>query len=161
MASARARWTCLVWAALALLLPAIASAQDLLDPDDAFRFSARALDPETIEVAYRVAPGYYMYRKNFKFELAGPGGAALGEPQFPPGHMKKDPIFGETEVYRDEVRIRLPVRLPAGGSAVSLLATSQGCSDIGVCYVPQKQKLTVAMTGSTESRPPPSFLRRP
>jgi thiol:disulfide interchange protein DsbD len=149
-------------AVLALLLPTGAPAQELLDPNDAFRFSARALDPATIEVSYRVAPGYYLYRKNFKFELAEPRGAALGEPQFPPGHMKNDPIFGETEIYRDEVKIRLTVRLPQGTGKVSLLATSQGCSDVGVCYVPQQQKLTVAMTGSEKSRPSlPSFLRRP
>ncbi len=146
----------------ALLLPAAASAQELLDPNDAFRFSARALDPATIEVSYRVAPGYYMYRKNFKFELEQPRGASFGEPRFPPGHMKKDPIFGETEIYRDEVKIRLPVRLPPGAGSVSLLATSQGCSDIGVCYTPHRQKFTVAMTGAVQGGSSlPSFLRRP
>ena len=31
---------------------------DLLEPDKAFRFSARAIDAATIEVTYRVAKGY-------------------------------------------------------------------------------------------------------
>ncbi len=82
------------------LFASAASAQELLEPDKAFGFSARALDPSTLEITYRIAPGYYLYRKNFKFELKEPAGAALGEPQFPPGHMKKDPIFGETEIFR-------------------------------------------------------------
>jgi thiol:disulfide interchange protein DsbD len=143
------------------MIVTLAWGQELLDPDEAFRFSARALDSATIEVSYRVAPGYYLYRKNFKFELVGPRDAALGEPRFPPGHMKKDPIFGEVEIYRDELKIVLPVTLPAGAHQVSLLASSQGCSDVGICYVPQHQKLTVAMDRSEENRPPlPPFLRR-
>ena len=134
----------------------MASSQELLDPDKAFKFSARALDLSTIEVSYRIAPGYYLYRKNFKLELGAPAGAKLGEPRFPPGHMKKDPIFGEVEIYRDEVKIQLPVALPPGAKEVTLLAGSQGCSDIGICYVPQLQKLKVAMTdlqGGSSSLP--------
>src|SRR5712691_2661803 len=130
------------------LLASAASAQELLEPDKAFQFSARALDPSTVEITYRIAPGYYLYRKNFKFELKEPAGAALGEPQFPLGHMKKDPIFGETEIFRDEVKIRAPVTLPPGAKLVTLLAGSQGCSDVGVCYVPQTQTLKVAMDDS-------------
>ena len=139
-------------AALAVLFfSGEASSQDLLDPDKAFEFSARALDPSTIEVSYRIAPGYYLYRKNFKLELGAPAGAKLGEPRFPPGRMKKDPIFGEVEIYRDEVKIQLPVALPPGAKEVTLLAGSQGCSDVGICYVPQLQKLKVAMSGLQHS----------
>ena len=137
----------------ALLFAGAVFSQELLDPDKVFKLSARALDPSTIEVSYRIAPGYYLYRKNFRFELGAPAGAAFGEPRFPSGHMKKDPIFGEVEIYRDEVKIRLPVALPPGANGVTLLATSQGCSDIGVCYVPQSQKLVVSMTVSLSSRP--------
>jgi len=137
-----------ILAALAVLFfSGEASSQELLDPDKAFEFSARALDPSTIEVSYRIAPGYYLYRKNFKLELGAPAGAKLGEPRFPPGHIKKDPIFGEVEIYRDEVKIRLPVALPPDAKEVTLLAGSQGCSDVGICYLPRQQKLKVAMTG--------------
>ena len=135
----------------ASLFTGAASSQELLEPDKAFKLSARALDPSTIEVSYRIAPGYYLYRKNFKLELGAPASATLGEPRFPPGRMKKDPIFGEVEIYRDEVKIRLPVALPPGAKELTLLAGSQGCSDIGVCYVPQSRKLVVSMTGSLSS----------
>ena len=37
-----------------------AGAQDLLPPEVAFKFSAQALDANTIEVRYRIADGYYM-----------------------------------------------------------------------------------------------------
>ena len=38
------------------------SPNDLLEPDQAFRFSARAIAPDAIEVQWQVAQGYYMYR---------------------------------------------------------------------------------------------------
>ncbi len=137
----------------ALLFAQAAVSQELLDPDKAFKFSARALDPSTIEVVYLIAPGYYLYRKNFKLELGAPTGAKLGEPRFPAGRMKNDPIFGEVEIYRDEVKIQLPVALPSGAREVTLLAGSQGCSDVGICYLPQMQKLKVSMTDFGEQSP--------
>ena len=36
--------------------------QELLDPDKAFRISARALDARNVEVTFQIADGYYMYR---------------------------------------------------------------------------------------------------
>jgi thiol:disulfide interchange protein DsbD len=74
--------------------------------------------------------------------------------------MKQDPIFGDVEIYRDDVRIHLPVALPRGAKEVTLLAGSQGCSDIGICYLPQLQELEVSMTGSPGSSPS-SILDRP
>jgi len=45
-----------------LLLAAFSRAQepDLLEPEKAFRFSARLLEPGKVEVRYEIAPGYYM-----------------------------------------------------------------------------------------------------
>ena len=44
--------------ALAQLAPA--PADELLDPEKAFRISARALDERNLEVEFKIAPGYYM-----------------------------------------------------------------------------------------------------
>ena len=131
---------------LALVAPAAAA--DLLEPDQAFRFSARVLGPDAIEVRYQVAPGYYLYRDKFKF-AAQPGSVELGTPELPPGKLRKDEFFGEVQTYRGEVRIRLPVRA-AGAANVTLVVTSQGCADAGVCYVPHDQsaRLTLAAAGS-------------
>ncbi|MDO9217176.1 MAG: protein-disulfide reductase DsbD family protein, partial [Lacisediminimonas sp.] len=38
------------------------AAEDYLDPETAFKFSARMVDERTIEVRYVIADGYYMYR---------------------------------------------------------------------------------------------------
>ncbi|MFO0441705.1 MAG: protein-disulfide reductase DsbD [Betaproteobacteria bacterium] len=127
---------------LALFLaPAVnagAAEPDLLEPEKAFVFSARVVAPDAIEVRYLIAKGYYMYRDKFRFS-AEPAAVQLGEPRLPPGERKKDEFFGETEVYRGDLRIVIPVS-SAGDGRFTLKAVSQGCADIGVCYVPVEQR---------------------
>ncbi len=128
-----------------------ANADDLLEPDKAFRFSALALDAATVEVRYAIADGYYLYRERFRF-AAEPASVTLGPPQFPKGQVHEDKFFGKQEIYRKEVRIRLPVEA-AGAEGLKLLVTSQGCADLGVCYVPQVQSadLRLASLGGSRS----------
>jgi thiol:disulfide interchange protein DsbD len=130
-----------------LLLPLFAHATqpDLLEPSQAFRFSARNLDAKTVEVSYEIAPGYFLYRQKFKFS-AQPDSVTLGTPQFPAGMMKADKLFGNSEIYRNQMRIVLPVAV-AGLSLehFTLTAVSQGCADIGVCYAPQEHNAEVVL----------------
>jgi thioredoxin:protein disulfide reductase len=129
---------------LALLAAPVwaASADDLLEPEKAFRLSARALDPSAVEVRFQIADGYYMYRDKFRFAAAG-GDAKLGEPHFPQGQRKKDEFFGDVETYRKQVAIRVPVT--GNAERLQLEVTSQGCADVGVCYPPQVQKVEVRL----------------
>mgnify|MGYP000980287388 FL=1 len=99
-----------------------------LDPAQAFRFSARALDTHTIEARWKIAEGYYLYRDKFRFEIE-PETIKPGLPQFPPGKFHDDDNFGKVEIYRDEVSIRLPVETAFSGS-LTLKVRSQGCADI-------------------------------
>ena len=138
-----------------LLSPALspahgASADELLEPEKAFRFSARALDAGTAEVRYAIADGYYLYRERFRF-AAEPATVTLGRPQFPKGEIHEDRFFGKQETYRREVRIRLPVE-SSGADRVKLLVTSQGCADVGVCYVPQVQSAELRLASAERTR---------
>jgi len=88
-------------------------------------------DAQTIAVTYAIADGYYMYRERFAFRATG---ATLGEPQIPDGKIKFDETFQkDVETYRKSVTIRIPVQASA---PFTLIATSQGCSDKGLCYSP-------------------------
>ncbi|MBI3937340.1 MAG: protein-disulfide reductase DsbD, partial [Betaproteobacteria bacterium] len=117
-----------------------AAEPDLLEPDKAFRLSARLVASNAIEVRYDIAPGYYMYRDKFSFALE-PAALKLGAVQLPPGVMKQDEFFGTVETYRDQVSIALPFEPGADTvSRIMLTAVSQGCADVGVCYPPQEQK---------------------
>jgi thiol:disulfide interchange protein DsbD len=118
-----------------------ASPQDLLEPEQAFRFSARSIEGNALEVHFAIADGYYMYRERFQFAAEN---ARLGKPEFPAGERKNDQFFGETETYRKAVRIRVPVEAGAG-DPLKLLVTSQGCADIGVCYVPLESAATLRL----------------
>ncbi len=142
---------------LAALLPAAGGAyaldeKDLLEPEKAFRLSARALDAGTIEVRYQIAEGYYLYRERFRF-VAEPASVKLGAPQFPRGELHEDKFFGKTETYRKDLRIRLPVE-KAGSDRIKLLVTSQGCADLGICYTPQQQTAEIRLAASSAT---PSF----
>jgi thiol:disulfide interchange protein DsbD len=131
----------LMWFALAAPPALAASPQDLLEPETAFRFSARVLDSQAVEVQFTIAEGYYLYRERFKFATAN---ARLGKPEFPAGMRKEDQFFGDTETYRKEVRIRVPVEAGAE-DPLKLVVTSQGCADVGVCYVPMESTATLRL----------------
>jgi thioredoxin:protein disulfide reductase len=125
-----------------------------LEPEQAFQFSAQSIDAKTIEVRYRIADGYYLYRERFKFALdpATANGATLGEPVYPKGEIKFDDTFQkDVEHYRNAVAVRIPLNGATG--PVTLLSTSQGCADAGLCYPPQeaKQVLTLASASGTPS----------
>jgi thiol:disulfide interchange protein DsbD len=121
--------------------------QELLDPDKAFRIAARALDARNVEVTFQIAEGYYMYRERFSF--ATESGQPLAGVEIPHGKVKEDQFFGKSETFRDFVRIRVPVSAAeAAKGAITLRVTSQGCSDKGVCYIPQTQQVKVALPRS-------------
>lgn len=137
---------------------------DLLEPEKAFQFAARLKDARSIEVSYRIAPGYYLYRDKFRFSTA-PEGVKLGAPQLPPGKLTRDEFFGEVETYRGNLTILLPFELDgASVPAITLAAISQGCADVGVCYVPQEQKaelrLAALAVGATQSDAPAPLFGR-
>jgi thioredoxin:protein disulfide reductase len=143
--------------ALILLLTLSCAARgaepELLEPDKAFRFSAQLRGARSIEVNYRIAPGYYLYRDKFRFAVVA-ADAKLGAAQLPEGRKHRDEFFGEVETYRGDLRIVLPLELDgAFPPALTLTALSQGCADVGVCYVPfeQKAELRLAAAGGEPS----------
>lgn len=144
----------LLVAAILLSAPALGqlklggSTDNLLEPEKAFRFSARPLDANSIEVRFAIAEGYYMYRQRFQFAAEGGSAMRLGAPEFPRGDKHKDEFFGEVETYRGDLRVRIPAQ---GSGAFDLKVISQGCADVGVCYIPMESKarLTLASTGAS------------
>jgi len=139
-------WLAGILAVLLYVGPISAAAADgeLLPPEQAFRFSARALNDRTLEARFAIADGYYLYRDKFKFAVT-QDGAVLGAPELPAGKIKTDEFFGKMETYRGTVIVKLPLSGAAAGQTVVLAADSQGCADIGVCYPPMRQMLTLAL----------------
>lgn len=148
--SNQARMRRMMVAAVLLLLATVLTPQgqaeeNYLDPSEAFRLSARVVDPKTVEVSYEIAPGYYMYRERFAFKAEG---AKLGPAAYPKGKIKFDDTFQkDVESYRDTVSIRMP--LEATGP-FALTVTSQGCADAGLCYSPIDTTLELMPSGASE-----------
>ncbi len=122
-------------AMLAVLAAPARAEEDFLPPEAAFKFSARMQDGATVAVTYDIADGYYMYRERFQFSAQG---ATLGAPAIPPGKVKFDETFQkDVETYRHSVTITIPVQ---AAGPFTLVASSQGCSDKGLCYAPQEAR---------------------
>ena len=123
---------------------------ELLEPEKAFRFSAHAAGGE-VEVRFAIADGYYMYRDKFRFAAEGNPQVRLGAPQLPAGTPYKDEFFGETQTYRKQVAIRIPAQ---GEGRFELKVVSQGCADVGVCYVPMESQASLVLTAAGAAEPP-------
>ncbi|SAK85126.1 protein-disulfide reductase [Caballeronia temeraria] len=127
-------------AAFALLSGAARAADDFLDPDVAFKFSASE-KPGEVDVRYKIADGYYMYRERFAFAVKS-GDATIGAAQLPAGKVHFDQTFNkDVETYRGELLIRIPVTKASGPFEIAV--TSQGCADGGICYPPMEKTYRV------------------
>lgn len=135
------------WLCLGAGLARAADQDDFLAPEQAFRFAARTIDARTVEVRFDVAPGYYLYRERFAF-AGRPEQVKLGPPDLPAGKVKFDETFGkEMEIYRDTVTIRVPVESAPADGKWTLVVTSQGCADKGLCYPPMDSVYEVGGAG--------------
>ena len=140
-------------ALLVLVMPAAFALgsveQDLLEPDQAFRFSADLVDPATIRVTWDIADGYYLYRDRIRFSTDTPG-IELREAELPPGEIKNDEFFGKIAIYRKQAVVTIPVTRSNDAPAnLKLSAVSQGCADIGVCFPPHTQIAELTLPASS------------
>lgn len=129
--------------ALIVALPSVAQVTPL-SPEKAFRFSARALNPGTIEARFAIAEGYYLYRDRIHITVE-PATAGVTVPQLPEGKVKEDQFFGRVQTFRGSVIVNLALKDGQPGQKVVVVAESQGCADVGICYPPQVQRIPVVL----------------
>jgi thiol:disulfide interchange protein DsbD len=129
----------------ALPVPArAADLSDLLPVDEAYVVSTKATERGRIEINFKIAKGYYLYKH--RFGVAGVDSAFKYNPlQIPAGEKHNDQFFGPVETYRDSVTLVQTGAAASGVDAVTFKLKYQGCADIGVCYPPQTRTITVAL----------------
>jgi thioredoxin:protein disulfide reductase len=137
-------WLCAIGLAAVVLAAAASGQVSPLPPEKAFRFSARALNPHTVEARFNIADGYYLYRDKLHFAVE-PTASGLAAPSLPDGKIKEDQFFGRVETYRGNLIVNLQLAGTAPGQKVIVQAESQGCADLGICYPPNVQRVTVAL----------------
>ena len=106
-----------------------------LRADEAFTVSVQRLSDGGVQAQWTIAPGYYLYRDQVEASLDGRDLVAADQALIPPGELKNDPEFGQTQVFHDGLTVRL--RPPLEGAR--LVLGYQGCAEGGVCYPPMVQ----------------------
>ncbi len=132
---------------LVLFSGVIQAEQELLPPEQAFPISSRADGADKVTITWDIAEGYYLYKNKIRFRSE-TGGIELGEPEFPQSTIKADEFFGDVEIFRGRLDIRIPLNRTGDAGELKLEAASQGCADLGVCYPPQRQNLVLKLPAS-------------
>jgi thiol:disulfide interchange protein DsbD len=122
---------------------------DFLPVDEAFRLYVEPIDGNTVEVAFQITPGHYLYKDKISVR-AESDVARAGQLDLPPGEMKNDEFFGEMEVYHDDVFARVPIaRATPDAMDLDVAVGYQGCADAGLCYPPQIRNFTVSLPAAS------------
>ena len=122
-----------------------ASQADLLRPSEAFTLTTEVIDGENIRATWNIEDGYYLYLDKLDF-VSESEDSSIAEFSKPAGKRKKDPTFGDVDIYRGKVRFDLAIqRNSSEASTLKLLTKSQGCADIGICFPPQKRTVDIKL----------------
>lgn len=120
------------------------SEEEILPPEQAFKISAKALTPDSIEVNWNITEGYYLYQSKLHFASKSPD-IELAAPSLPEGIIKHDEFFGDVATYRHTLAVPIALNVKDKPVSLELEVKYQGCADIGICYPPQKTLLTIAL----------------
>ena len=121
--------------------------EQILSPDQAFKLELSAQSKSSVQANFIIAPGHYLYRERIKFESKN---ATIESVDLPKGEIKKDPNFGEMEVFHQSFVANIALKnIPDNLEKITLQASYQGCSEKGLCYSPIHKTLEVALTKGT------------
>ena len=132
---------------LFLLWSLSASAQqaDLLQPEEAFRFTVERSQGQDMVLRWKIADGYYLYRDYLLARDAHAGDELALRSE--PGIVEADDAnFGPSEVYYSSATARLGGDLPA-----QVAVTYQGCKKDSICYPPQTVTIDTASLRVSEA----------
>ena len=129
---------------------------DILEPEDAFRFDAGVLAPDRLQLLWGIADGTYLYKDKLQIALEGAKDVALGDYRWPEPEIKKDSILpdgstGDVPVYHNAIDLSVPlVRGSTEPSQVTLVVKYQGCAERGICYPPITKRVTLDLPAATQ-----------
>jgi thiol:disulfide interchange protein DsbD len=121
--------------------------------DEVFIPDVFPLDGNSVEIGFRIEPGFYLYKDKISVRSLSET-ARAGKPDLPTGKMKTDEYFGEVEVYLDSIIAPLAIaRATPAAMELELEVGYQGCADGGLCYMPQTRVFKVSLPEATTVSP--------
>jgi len=111
-------------------------APEILPVEEVFRLTSSRAEG-VVKLYWQILPGYYLYRHRLKVTSE----ADLGNLSMMDGKPKFDEFFGDVEVYYDELEVVVPLN-DESRDKVNLIVEYQGCAEAGLCYPPQKKRLS-------------------
>ncbi|MDR6917864.1 thiol:disulfide interchange protein DsbD [Pseudomonas sp. 3296] len=119
---------------------------EFLPVEKAFVLTSERLESGETQLFWQITDGYYLYQKRLKFDALPPE----QRPQLPEGEAHSDEFFGEQQVYRQGLELKIPA-----GATGQIKVGFQGCADAGLCYPPQTQVVDLggSIAGTTNEAP--------
>jgi thiol:disulfide interchange protein DsbD len=132
-----------------------------LPAEKAFRISVSVESTNKINVHWKLAKGYYLYREKLHFSFDPKTKADI---HFPSGEMKAGLRHKQYEIYTQAVTV--PIVLQKTLSQIQVNIDYQGCSEQGFCYPPMHKavfldlKAAASLTSaqSTEASTPETAM---
>ena len=123
---------------------------ELLPPEQAFKFFANIVDGNTLQANWQIADDYYLYREKIELSVVENSNIRLADYVIPRGKPKFDEAFGQVEIFYNELSFNAPlIRRDPGAQTIKLLAKFQGCAERGVCYPPMQKTIELALPVAT------------
>ncbi len=135
-----------VLAVLCGLNASTALAAEFLPPEQAFAMTATPVGDNAVQLQWRIADGYYMYRERLTLHAVTKTGQAPAL-ETPKAETKFDANFNKTmEIYHQGLKLTVDRSKLQGDN---FTVEYQGCAQAGLCYPPQFAKVAFTGTGNT------------
>lgn len=115
-----------------------------LPVEQAFKPIVSVRDPNTVNIHWKIAPGYNLYKSRLHFN-SDSSTLTLGKLHLPHGKPRQDPLTHENyQIYDHDQLIQLPILgLKAGRGIIHMIY--QGCAQSGFCYPPVYKDLAITI----------------
>jgi len=120
---------------------------EFLKVDQAFTFNFYQKN-NLLKVSFDIAPGYYLYRHQFKFK-----GKDVNFTQvtLPNGIDHEDEFFGVQKIFTEQ--LSFTINLEHVNSDANIKITYQGCAEKGLCYPPTSQVIELSEIDASGGSP--------
>lgn len=115
-----------------------------LPQDEAFKIQTKILDPNTLMVAWQIAPGYFLYAERIKWKNLAEKDILLDASRIPKPGEKIDSQGNLIKIYHNEVLFPVNVLALSAGEKI-IKVDFQGCSDSGFCYPPETRQIKITI----------------